>query len=185
MKKLLILASVLAMACGLQAASFTWGFANEGDYINKNGDAFDSGTAFLFLGTVTASESAFDFSQATYVLSAGYENDYFGAIDSASLASSDAVTSTAAGQNYSLLLFDTAGLTQSDLSSFEGNYVLYTGTSEERTLAGVTPIKYAEFVRAGEVLAGNWATMESVPEPTSGLLLLLGMAGLALKRKRA
>ena len=30
--------------------------------------------------------------------------------------------------------------------------------------------------------AGNW---QSVPEPTSGLLLLLGMAGLALKRKRA
>ena len=28
----------------------------------------------------------------------------------------------------------------------------------------------------------NWA---NVPEPTSGLLLLLGMAGLALKRKRA
>ena len=28
----------------------------------------------------------------------------------------------------------------------------------------------------------NWA---AVPEPTSGLLLLLGMAGLALKRKRA
>ena len=30
--------------------------------------------------------------------------------------------------------------------------------------------------------AGNWA---AVPEPTSGLLLLLGIAGLALKRKRA
>ena len=30
--------------------------------------------------------------------------------------------------------------------------------------------------------ADNWAT---VPEPTSGLLVLLGMAGLALKRKRA
>ena len=30
--------------------------------------------------------------------------------------------------------------------------------------------------------AGNW---QSVPEPTSGLLLLLGKAGLALKRKRA
>lgn len=29
---------------------------------------------------------------------------------------------------------------------------------------------------------GNW---QSIPEPTSGLLLLLGMAGLALKRKRA
>lgn len=30
--------------------------------------------------------------------------------------------------------------------------------------------------------ASNW---QSVPEPTSGLLVLLGMAGLALKRKRA
>ena len=30
--------------------------------------------------------------------------------------------------------------------------------------------------------ASNWA---AVPEPTSGLLMLLGMAGLALKRKRA
>ena len=28
-------------------------------------------------------------------------------------------------------------------------------------------------------------TAESIPEPTSGLLLLIGMAGLALKRKRA
>ncbi len=30
-----------------------------------------------------------------------------------------------------------------------------------------------------------WTNVTSVPEPTSGLLLLLGMAGLALKRKRA
>ena len=30
--------------------------------------------------------------------------------------------------------------------------------------------------------SGNW---QAVPEPTSGLLLLLGVAGLALKRKRA
>ena len=33
--------------------------------------------------------------------------------------------------------------------------------------------------------AGNWSTVGNVPEPTSGLLLILGMAGLALKRKRA
>lgn len=31
----------------------------------------------------------------------------------------------------------------------------------------------------------NTGTIGSVPEPTSGLLLLLGVAGLALKRKRA
>ena len=31
----------------------------------------------------------------------------------------------------------------------------------------------------------SWTAVENVPEPTSGLLLLLGVAGLALKRKRA
>ena len=32
--------------------------------------------------------------------------------------------------------------------------------------------------------ASNWSSYGAVPEPTSGLLVLLGMAGLALKRKR-
>ena len=33
--------------------------------------------------------------------------------------------------------------------------------------------------------AASSATWTAVPEPTSGLLMLLGMAGLALRRKRA
>ena len=33
--------------------------------------------------------------------------------------------------------------------------------------------------------ASDWTTYSSVPELTSGLLLLLGMAGLALRRRRA
>ena len=35
---------------------------------------------------------------------------------------------------------------------------------------------------SGEGRAGDWT--QAVPEPTSGLLLLLGLAGLALRRKR-
>ena len=35
---------------------------------------------------------------------------------------------------------------------------------------------------AGFAGAGHWS--QAVPEPTSGLLMLLGLAGLALKRKR-
>ena len=35
------------------------------------------------------------------------------------------------------------------------------------------------------ILAGTTSSFQTVPEPTSGLLMLLGMAGLALRRKRA
>ena len=52
----------------------------------------------------------------------------------------------------------------------------------------VTPVSNIKFSTSGTTTqtaglgAGTWT---AVPEPTSGLLLLLGMAGLALKRKRA
>ena len=48
----------------------------------------------------------------------------------------------------------------------------------------VTKVPYAGLGDSltANVGAGEW---QSVPEPTSGLLLLIGVAGLALKRKRA
>lgn len=76
-------------------------------------------------------------------------------------------------------------MTKDDLAGFEGDYVLYNGTSEQGTIPGASVEYYARFLRAGEIEASNWSTMSAVPEPTSGLLLLLGMAGLALRRKRA
>ena len=54
----------------------------------------------------------------------------------------------------------------------------WTFTSGIETMTmHATQTKYIDFGSSGE-----WS---SVPEPTSGLLLLLGVAGLALKRKRA
>ena len=56
-------------------------------------------------------------------------------------------------------------------------------TSEETgTTGGAGQSAYLEFDASGTAVGNNWS---AVPEPTSGLLLLLGVAGLALRRRRA
>lgn len=195
MKRLITCASVVLAACAVNAASFVWGFG-AGDYEDINGGRDESlgvyadGRAYLYLGTVTASESAFDFSKATFVTSADFDADmytYGYQVGDAPL-SSDVVTSTDAGQDFSLILVDQP---VNDLSKYEGNYVLYTGSSDRGVIPGATVAYYAVFQQNDNpIAASDWATMSAagptpIPEPTSGLLMLLGMAGLALKRKRA
>lgn len=186
-----MLAAIAAMAFSANAVSYQWGF-NGYDYVNASGEGFDAvyginvwgeGKAYLYLGTVTASATAFDFSDATYITSATFDATYliYGNDGTDSRPTSDAITSTAAGQAYSLILVDD---TSKDLASYEGNYVLVTGTSAEGAIPGATVTYYADFLNSTPVTQSSWSTM-AVPEPTSGLLMLLGMAGLALRRRRA
>ena len=191
MKKLMMIVSSMAVACTVQAASMVWGFGNaeiqdiNGDYI---GDAIQA-TAYLYLGTVTASENAFDLSGATFVAQGGQNADYtFGTSEPADNAN---VSSTAAGQAYSLILVEDNG---KSLANYEGNYILVNAESAQ----GVDPMSgatWAQFTDFSEYTASDWQTMTAgssptpdpsgVPEPTSGLLMLVGLAGLALRRRRA
>ena len=64
----------------------------------------------------------------------------------------------------------------------DGDKVFTSATKAGNALATATAtVQFGNMATATQN-ASNWA---AVPEPTSGLLLLLGMAGLALKRKRA
>ncbi len=202
MRKLLILASAVALACSANAASYLWGLTG-GEIITPTGtydndDYLDGGTAFLFLGTVTASANAFDFSNATLITTSGMDGNYkYGNFDEDSLGSSDSITSTAAGQNFAIILIEKDNAALSDLQNIDASagldYVLYTGTSVQGEIAdpsGGDSTFYAKMYDAGSTYEGQWAHMspadpDPIPEPTSGLLVLLGVAGLALKRKRA
>ena len=72
------------------------------------------------------------------------------------------------------------------ITSLDG---LYTQQTANMTLSDLTQTQshtgnFTFGSTIGESGTGVWVA-QSVPEPTSGLLLLLGMAGLALKRRRA
>ena len=192
MKKLMMIVSSMAVACTVQAASMTWGFINaeitdiNGEYM---GDSIN-GIAYLYLGTVTSDGKAFDTSSATFVAQGGQNADYtFGAADP---VDNDNVSSTAAGQAYSLILVEDNGKA---IGSYEGNYILVTGTSDKGTdpMSGATWAIFTDYTTYG---ASDWSTMTAgggggggggqggIPEPTSGLLLLVGGAMLALRRKQ-
>lgn len=112
-----------------------------------------------------------------------------GALDSASFALSgtkattgtQSFTTSAASVPYKVVLVETAANKWAILG--EGTAMSYDPESSSGTAAAVSTTGAKVL---GTASSGNltWGTV-SVPEPTSGLLMLLGMAGLALRRRRA
>ena len=176
MKKLLILASAITMAFAVNAATYTWGFQSgeiAGPTDDYNIDGFlDGGYAQFFIGdtliaTATQDGDAFNFGSFDYTA-----NDTTGKVQT--LGTGD-ISESFVGQAFKLVL-------RTDDDKYE---IVYTGISGYDTVAGAVgeDVKnYERFLVNTAYTASDW---KAVPEPTSGLLLLLGMAGLALKRKRA
>ena len=65
-------------------------------------------------------------------------------------------------------------------------YVVLSGSSMDQTVRKYASVAQFTHLYAGTVALdeANWKTVGSVPEPTSGILALIGVAALALRRKR-
>ena len=138
-----------------------------------------------FYWQVMAAESEFSYAKL-YTLMDG-EKSYFTIGDTAAraVASAEGGLTTEsvfanlgksdwAGYGFSVETYDDSGVMVgiSDLLGYAAiaDYVFDYQQMMERGVAGLTPLGIA---------------VHDVPEPTGGLLLLLGLAGLALRRKRA
>ena len=202
MKKLMIGAVIALAAICSQGAQVAWGVSTAGlmapDGTNPEEDFLWTGTAFLYSGVVTASSSAFDFSKADYLDIATELNGetYTWGPASTDIAVEVDGADTAAGNPFTIIISDQVGLTKNDLATYEGNYLLITGETGNPAIIppakdGDPTIYIGKYLdETGNNYMGQWSTMtaggsEGVPEPTSGLLMLVGLAGLALKRRHA
>lgn len=181
MKKLMIMFAAVATAVVAQAASINWSVAGK-TFAPSADDPATNGRAANYLVYVF---SASDYDAVTAKLAAG---DFSGAV--ASAASSGRTGKTGAtsgsitgltGSTYEMFLvaFDTYSSATADLSTAK-NYIV----SEKISGAtfGETDMATSIDYTSSNFGSGAWT---AAPEPTSGLLLLLGVAGLALRRKRA
>lgn len=165
MKKIMILVAAVAMTGVSQAAMFKWTGANIYDH---TGVAKYTGTAtiYAYLSTETAADAI---KVVDIFVNAGIIKD--GSTTGYTYNWTDA----AVGSTYNFyMVIDDGDYTFNSSSS--DPTVIKTGVAFESQTA---TIGFANMASATG--AGNWS---AVPEPTSGLLLILGMAGLALKRKR-
>ena len=188
MKKLMIALAVAAMAAGVQAAAWTWGVSATSG-IEKPGTEVDlsSGTAYLFADLTASQLNAIvsDFAAGTYA-AAGYEQTSPVADGVITKVNFDDSRTVGTSVNWTMLvttkidgddyLFISSPLTKSRQA--EGKNVKITFSLYDDSSAA------ASLASAGYSGAG-WYQAEAIPEPTTGLLVLLGVAGLALSRRRA
>ena len=171
MKKLLVAFSAIVASIVVNAAVAEWSAEGISGY---NGGVMSALQIYAFdtsALTVADAQTAFakgDFSKLSlgYVASDYDSGEAVGAIDG--YANGAAVSAY-------LVLF-------SDATVANSQYFFISDVDDSTSIGGQGQSAYPAFDLASSATAGNWT---AVPEPTSGLLLLVGGALLALKRRRA
>ena len=182
MKKHIAGLAIAACAATTSASSVSWGLAS-GDVLDSTKIA--SGTAYLMYSISTV-----DFSK--FATMSKYDSSSLAAVGLDTTLDTFTYSSSKVSNQVTLTPTGTqtssgdsiGGGTKSMYVIFiddAGKNIAYTATSVpvniQNSPMGVYATKSAS--------SFTYASAESIPEPTSGLLMALGLAGLALRRKRA
>ena len=187
MKKLIAGLAIVACAMTASASSVTWGLGT-GELLDSA--KIDNGTAYLMYSVTSvdftkfATMTSFDASSLaevgldttidTFSYSSSKSSNNVSVTPTGTKTSTNANIGGGAKPMYIVIIDD------------DGKNIAYTATSvsvnvQNSTMAVNATKAASAFTYAAAATGGG----ESVPEPTSGLLMLIGAAGLALRRKRA
>ena len=181
MKKLMFMLGALALAVSVQAASVDWGVNIAGQGVAWSGNsafvmAFNGSdySAVIKLLTVDGSDNmATDL--GAYALKNGSANQ-FGITNNRGSAKAVGGSESVTGDTMFFVVF-------TDGSLDAGSAIAYTSATDisayDYEAGSPSPGTF------GITSFANSGTIAGVPEPTSGLLMLVGLAGLALRRRRA
>ena len=196
MKKLMVLLGAAVCAVGVQAASINWTISNVysvGDSTAK-GDGYSaylfitdnssnvSGLTVTTLAAVTAALGGDDWATTVAGLSSAHQTMSNGTF----VTQPTGISSDFASGSVSAfaVVFDS-----DDIATANNYYLVNDGGTKTVSFTSSTGAKNFAFgsQATGSADSSKWAATpsEGVPEPTSGLLMLCGLAGLALRRKRA
>lgn len=185
MKKLLIVAATIVTAGMLNAATVSWASGAIKTPTSKDGGwsttSVVSGDVASYLFLLTSEQYASYGANASAIYS-----DFKDGKITADKSITTGVASTLKTDNvytsgdtvYAAILY-----IDSNVASYEGVDEFYMATTSTWTFPSSSNKSFTNV--AGGI--GNWTAVGggSVPEPTSGLLILVGLAGLALRRRRA
>ena len=191
MKKIMLAVAVLGAAMATQAATIQWGSDKLFTAADETG-GFSStaiknaATGYLF--TLTSSE--YDSFLADYTANGNMLkvwDTYKGSLESATGSAATTMRGSAATITTEANVGDTVYgaiiYTYHDATYDKDFYIANIATGTVGAEAGLTLANLGTKFLGGTnpTSTGGW---QAIPEPTSGLLLLLGVAGLALRRRQ-
>ena len=169
MKKLTLMIGVVALAMGVQAAAVDWQVTGTAATVNYN--------VYLLASIADSYKSVTDIANAALISGtiAQSGRSYY----ASGTAASEAITKDSMKEVYWVIVDGSGSPTSYNYVKTDMSAFVYDPDNQESSPGQFNSIT------AADMLAGPSGSFGAVPEPTSGLLVLLGMAGLALKRKRA